>query len=666
MDFTLYDLWSIVIKRQGNLLLDKVFKNTLEMHLFLFNKTAGRLTIMAALLYILSGCQQQKSSFSFHSHFSQAFKKEKNYTLYLPEGYNTSGSAYPVVYFFHGWGGRNFKSVDGSANLEYEMIKDLVDKYQVILVMWDGNMEEGEPRPYNVGNHHEVRFEAQMKDYFLELVDHIDNTYRTKTDRNSRGIIGFSMGGYMSFFLSGKYPDKVSAAVNLTGSPEFFIGHPDNHTLYPLRYTFTNLKDVQLRFHNSSKGEISPLNREVHNGALWENDLNYQYWEFDGGHKIDDPGETRVFEMAMKFVTDAFRDPMPRKEKWSHYDLYSDFDVWDYSIKSDKKKPGFLYLKNVSQQGFGFYTQKWLPLGPPIGSCQTSINTAGIYKPKAEYTIAKYNKKDGSMETYLQASDGDGRLQFHLPGDGYEVGIYKKGDAPKLTFLDYQINENQKLLRIGKENKISLKIGNLGEMVNAETNIKLTLSTKDKSVSIENGVIEFLPKKGERMFHSDPFAISANKTPPTDGSPASIRFLLSIEYDSYISEEEFIIPVFFDVPDFNSVSIDDGVVVNDAAYGTGNGDGKVAPGEEIMVYTNGHRTQVFTDDPYVDHLSERLHDEMTPAKWDDGITLSSIIKIAEDCPVNHKIELLARYETKVFDPIEREVKWGKIVLTVSK
>ncbi len=651
-----------MIKKQGNLLLDKVKTHTLRMNIFFSHKATGSLIMIVGLLYILCGCQQQDNSFSFHSHFSQVFKKEKIYTLYLPKGYEISDKTYKVIYFFHGWGGRNFK--DDNAKLEYQKIGSLVDKYQVILVMWDGNMEEGEPRPYNVGNHNEVRFEAQMKDYFPELVSHIDSTYRTSTDRNSRGIIGYSMGGYMSFFLSGKYPDMVSAAVNLTGSPEFFIGYPDNHTHYPLRYTFTNLKDVKLKFHNSSVGEISPLNREVHNGALWENDLNYQYWEFEGGHKVDDPGETRVFEMALKFVTDAFSDPMPRKEKWSHYDLYSDFDVWDYSIKSDKKEPGFLYLKNVSQQGFGFYTQKWLPLGPPIGNCQTSINTAAVYKSNTEYTIAKYDKKEDSIETYLQTTDEEGRLQFSLSGSGYDIGIYKKENVPKLTFLDYQINEDQKLLRVGKKNNLSLKIANLGEMVDAE--IKLTLSSKDKLVSIENDIIMFSLKNGERLFSSDQFTISTTKTPPTDGSPAWIRFLLSIEYGSYTSQEEFIVPVFFDVPDFNSVSIDDGLVVEDAAFGVGNGDGKIAPGEEIMIYTNGHRVQVFTDDPYVAHLSERIYDEMTPAKWDDGITLSSIIKISADCPINHKIELLARYETKVFEPIEREVEWGKIVLEVSK
>src|SRR5690606_36411566 len=163
--------------------------------------------------------------------------------------------------------------MDPSAKLEYEMIKDLVDKYQVILVMWDGNYDEEQPRPYNMGYHENITSEIQMKDYFLELIGHVDATYRTVADREHRGIIGFSVGSMTSWFLAGKYNDKVCAAANLTDSPEFFIGYPDNHTLLPLRYTFKNLKDLTLRLHTSTNGELVHLNSEVNKGAEWEGGL---------------------------------------------------------------------------------------------------------------------------------------------------------------------------------------------------------------------------------------------------------------------------------------------------------------------------------------------------------------------------------------------------------
>ena len=83
----------------------------------------------------------------------------------------------------------------------------------------------------------DMKVNDQMKDYFLELVEHIDHTYRTLADRTKRGTFGFSMGGFMSFFLAGKYPHLIGAAVNMVGSPEFQVGYPNNNTLYSQRYS---------------------------------------------------------------------------------------------------------------------------------------------------------------------------------------------------------------------------------------------------------------------------------------------------------------------------------------------------------------------------------------------------------------------------------------------
>src|SRR5689334_1363170 len=85
------------------------------------------------------------------THFSKTFGREKYFRLYLPQAYHNGESKYPVIYFFHGWGGR-YKS-DDNAKLAYDSLQKLVDRYKAILVMWDGNVDEQEPRPYNIGSH---------------------------------------------------------------------------------------------------------------------------------------------------------------------------------------------------------------------------------------------------------------------------------------------------------------------------------------------------------------------------------------------------------------------------------------------------------------------------------------------------------------------------------
>jgi hypothetical protein len=76
------------------------------------------------------------------------------------------------------------------------------------------------------------------------------------------------------------------------------------------------------------------------------------------------------------------------------------------------------------------------------------------------------------------------------------------------------------------------------------------------------------------------------------------------------------------------------------------------------------RLRLYTDDPHVQTSQERLVDEVLPARWPDGFTLSSIIKISDDCPAGHEIECLASYETKTHMPIERKVTWGMVRIKV--
>ena len=614
--------------------------------------------------------------FQDKTHYSHVFAQEKTYRIYLPDNYKLSDKKYPVIYFFHGWGGRYYK--DDNAKLEYDKLGDLVNKYQVILVMWDGNMEESEPRPYNIGNHNDVKYNIQMKDYFLELVSNIDSTYRTFTDRNHRGIIGFSMGGIMSFYIAGKYPDMVSAAVNMVGSPEFFIGLPENHTLYQVRYTFDNLRDVGILFHNRNECPMTGLNDEVNQGAIWSELKNYEYHKLEGGHKVDDPGETKVFESAINFIISQFEKPAPLNPTWSHYDLCPDFTLWGYTVKSNKNEPGFLMLRDVDANGFGFYTKKWLPDGPAIKNIKAAITTAPVYDPRVVYEILVYNLKEKHLASFETTADQDGRLHLQLNGEGAEIGIAKKGQQPGFTATGYQLSQNRKFLRINKHDELSINIFKRAGGIGTQGKLNVTISCADSSLTITSPRQEISLTKNENIILTKPFEIYCNKTPPSDGSPEMLRMKVVIDYDSSRTENHFLLPVFYDVPYFTNIKVDDGHAkvrtgnlsnanraVSDTIYGTGDGNGIVSAGEQIMIYENGHRLRLYSDDPYVITSDETLADEVLPAIWPDGYTLSSVVKIAKNCPVGHEIEFMAHYETKTHMPIHRLVKWGKVKIKVN-
>jgi enterochelin esterase-like enzyme len=605
----------------------------------------------------------QHHPYSDRTHYSRVFGHEKFYRLYLPQGYHNSGRRYPVIYFFHGWGGRHFK--DDNAKLAYDKIQALTDKYQAILVMWDGNIDTAEPRPYNIGDHSDVKFEIQMKDYFIELIDHIDATCRTITDRQHRGIIGFSMGGFVSFFLAGKYPHKVCAAVSLAGSPEFFVGDPNNHTLFPVRYTFKNLQQVKTRMHNGDTDILYYLNEEVHAGAQWEG-VPMSYYRFHGGHMIDDSGETKVFEMAVQFVTGAFKSKPIAQNRWWHYDLYQNFDIWDYTIVSGKRLPGFIYLKHVSPQGLGIYTQRWLPDGPPVESGTIRITTAPLYKPGKRYQVVQYSVARDTLTSDTVTSDAAGRLTINTNGSGYETGISAAGDPPDIVALDYLVDNKSRFLQAGGGNEVAIRLFNRGGENSLSAIAQVTIRTQDSTVQIQDSVVRINVQKEQRMIMLPPVRVTCFKKPPPHAEPPFVKIKLDIRINNTVQTDELTVPVSFDVPYFTDLVTDDGSVVAGKAYGTGNGNGQVNPGEQVILYTKGHRLRLYTEDPFVMRHREQLKDEIIPARWPDGFTLSSVIQIDPACPDGHVIDCLASYETKTFNPIERKLTWGKIRITVNR
>ena len=401
------------------------------------------------------------SQFIDSKHYSSVFDKDKDYRIFFPDSYNTATSdSFPVVYFFHGWGGSHDQ--DPSAKINHDSVKAMVAKSTAILVMWNGKSVDNNNRPYNIGDHEHVIYEPQFKDYFLELVEHIDTTYRTFTNRENRATVGFSMGGFMSFFIAGKYPHIINTAVNVVGSPEFNVGYPNNHTLYSHRFTMGNLHGVNLRFHNSTNGELCYLNAEVNSGAIREKGLNYFYKEYYGPHQFNEPNSNTAFQEAYSWVLSSFNNPVPKPQRWHHADMYPDFIVWDYKINSNLSKPGYIEMKGVTDNGLVIGTRKWLPDGPVIPEITTEVKTAPIYKPNSSYTLLDFNQSLNSISNKMLTSDNQGRITFTVNGDIHNIGVINDDSPAEVVFIDYTVDGSNKFFEQGTQSAVRLKLFNRG------------------------------------------------------------------------------------------------------------------------------------------------------------------------------------------------------------
>ena len=126
------------------------------------------------------------------------------FEVFLPASYYDCDKSYPVVYYLHGYNGTTCElNYDAEIALNSELTGS--DK-EFILVAIDGMNNFGGSFYVNspiLGN---------SEDYVVkEAVNFVDNNYRTIANADSRGICGFSMGGFGAINLAMLHPDIFSA-----------------------------------------------------------------------------------------------------------------------------------------------------------------------------------------------------------------------------------------------------------------------------------------------------------------------------------------------------------------------------------------------------------------------------------------------------------------------
>jgi enterochelin esterase-like enzyme len=135
---------------------------------------------------------------------SKILGKPVNFTVYLPEDYDTSTRRYPVVYLLHGY------SDNETGWVQFGEVQEAADRAianreipPMIIVMPDGGVT------WYINNHDGT---VRWEDMFInEFIPFIDKEFRTRPKKEFRGISGLSMGGYGSLILSMHHPDLFAA-----------------------------------------------------------------------------------------------------------------------------------------------------------------------------------------------------------------------------------------------------------------------------------------------------------------------------------------------------------------------------------------------------------------------------------------------------------------------
>lgn len=571
--------------------------------------------------------------------FSQVLGETRNFRIFLPPDYASSGKHYPVIYWFHGWGERFNKPVDDphrdyDSGPDYggDTIAAFVGAHDLIVVKLDGFNPrfdgDNYRRPYNISP---VETNRQFPLYFPELVDFIDANYRTIPDRDHRATAGLSMGGFMSFWIAGKYPQLVSSASNFMGSPEFFVGPRDFPAEYSHEDMYGNYEGVRTRLVTGARDFIQFYHRQMN--AIWKYARDWHETEdFDADHG------TPAMAQTLQFHMNAFAHPLPQPALWNHNDVYPNFGVWGWEVSSDRKQPGFTMLANVSAAGFHSAVREWLPDGAVIPSVKLSIETDKLYPPRKPQTVTIVRVRDGNVRKQTLTASADGRLSLELDGDDYEVGI---SPGPRLALSGYQLE--------------GAAWATAGEPVHTRVRLWNTGAAPTKPGALRwlspNPGVDLAPMSAELPALAPGQSTDVELTVTVRDPKRAVARILGVQGDTRMP---FVIPLFPPAQPFPDARIADGQSVRvfqhatgkaQVTLGDGNADGKANAGERIAILLpedDVYRVaELFTNDACVDNTLRAFDD------WSDYDHVGASAKyslplIKPDCPPGHVIHALAR------------------------
>lgn len=586
------------------------------------------------------------------SHYSAVFGEIRNYRIFLPPNYNKNvQKRYPVIYFYHGWSQRYFGSIneinvdEGESN-NGDNIANFVATNEVIVVKPDGynrsTNEEYYLRPYNIGP---VETYRQFPLYFPELVEHIDANYRTIPDREHRAVSGLSMGGFMTFWISGKYPDMVSAAGNFCGSTEFVVGPKDFPVEYRHQDMYKNYGGINVRLNFGNEDFIRAYHKDMN--KVWTQVLdNYEYKIYNAAHSTCGLGE--MFDFLLR----TFDNPAAKPKRWNHIDVYPSFSVWDYQVNSNRNVPGFTILENVDDNGFRSCLRTFLPDGELLPFVNMTITTSAIYEKNKLYKVHDINPLKGQSSVYYLKSDDEGRLRIDLDGGIHEIGINITEDTPNVVVASFKV---ENIDWATHKKKINLSVSLLNKGASRAGKVVAELRSSRESASVFQNKLAFGNinpdeiKRGDKLFS---FFVN-------DVNVEIERFKLIIR-DANGNEwiDNIDIPIKADEPLITDFVIADGKEFSVASagddtlsifLGKGNGDGKANPGESIVILVNEKgryfRTFLHSSDPFINPAGIHIRESDSWGSYDHvGASAKySVPVLASGCPENHTVKFFVEY-----------------------
>lgn len=442
---------------------------------------------------IVVSCPAGSAQLRDEEFHSQVFGEERLYRIFLPGNYGAVTTRYPVIYYFHGHSDRYTLE-------DYDQGKDTVPKicrfvagHAVIVVAVDGYIAKDYTGFYG-GDPYDIRRGGGRIDfgkYFLEQVRTIDRNYRTLTSRRYRAVSGLSMGGFMSLYLSARYPDLIGSSSAFNPGPEFYAGEPGRRSLWRPKDHVLSFEATPVRLVRASGDYISQYTEETRAAFAAKGTVDFEFRQDEyPRHWATSIGETFDFHMG------AFAEPTldTTPKRWSYASAFDTFDVWGYHVHANIAGAATIYLHHVDRGELQVETRRWAPDGPPASCSRLDVTTAALYQPHGNYEILDYSLKDNALVRREIAADQEGRLHFTTGCSGHEFGISGPGVEPPALVLLPVISADFLRPMPGRPVAIPVRLWNPGAMPRKD--IRAELSSEYPTVEILHAKTELPELQG--------------------------------------------------------------------------------------------------------------------------------------------------------------------------
>lgn len=371
--------------------------------------------------------------------YSVSLSRQMPYRIFLPPGYfdpRADAVRFPVLYLLHGH--EEEEHYLGHTHwTERTEVAAIADSYEMIIVFPEGL------RSWYSNYHDSTPGTDRFEDYLVrDLIGHVDETYRTRPERESRAIAGNSMGGHGAMKLAARHPDLFCAAASLSGIFDLSLAGVASHLepIFPnnMRTVFgphpKNLiyyqgnSAVSLAANFASPGDMGSTHTRLHfNTGLLDHYLA-PLWAIEYARVLDGlgiPYDAAIYggdwETAghnwtywgnhigevLEFVSAVFAAPPDRPGRWRYRTIESSFEVWGWTFLASR--PVFwawIELIDAGPEGFDLMDE---------GTTRTlSVEAPSLWDPGIEYQIVAEASGGRVLSEIRETADESGALRFSL------------------------------------------------------------------------------------------------------------------------------------------------------------------------------------------------------------------------------------------------------------